>query len=127
MQQNPEPLWTPAAEFAEDSNLSHYIKWLSDSKGTDLNDYQDLWEWSVRNIPEFWSGLLEYFNIEYSGEYQQVLQGEAMPGINWPTEPEREKIEEFHRQLNELKEWLLEEPDFSRALLGHPWSFFSKL
>lgn len=56
-----------------------------------------------------------------------VKEGNLCPHADFvyfttPTEPEQEKIDEFHRQLNELKEWLLDEPDFARALLGHPWA-----
>ena len=38
-----------------------------------------------------------------------------------PSESEKEIIRAFRQQLAELKEWLLESSDFSRALLGHPW------
>ena len=38
-----------------------------------------------------------------------------------PSEPERQKIQTFRRQVKELKEWLLGSKEFSRALLGHPW------
>jgi superfamily II DNA or RNA helicase len=55
-----------------------------------------------------------------------VKEGNLCPHADFvyfslPTEPEREKIRTFRRQLAELKEWLLESKDFSRSLLGHPW------
>lgn len=55
-----------------------------------------------------------------------VKEGNLCPHADFvyfstPTEPEREKFDEFHRQLGDLKEWLLAAPEFSRALLGHPW------
>jgi len=38
-----------------------------------------------------------------------------------PSEPEQKKIRTFRRQVKEIKEWLLDSRDFSRALLGHTW------
>ncbi len=38
-----------------------------------------------------------------------------------PSEEEERSIRLFRRQVEELKEWLLESEELSRALLGHPW------
>jgi acetoacetyl-CoA synthetase len=78
---HPQPLWQPSQLFRENSNLSHYLKWLSE-RGKKFNAYQDLHAWSVANIAEFWEGLLSYFNVQYSGDYRQVVQGK-MPRAKW--------------------------------------------
>jgi acetoacetyl-CoA synthetase len=77
----PQPLWQPSQSFRENSNLSHYQKWLLET-GKKFNSYQELHAWSVTNMAEFWAGLLSYFNVQYSFGYQHVVQGK-MPKAKW--------------------------------------------
>ncbi len=80
---NPKILWQPSNEFIENSHIFHFLKWLKEEKGFNFAGYNELWEWSVNEYRDFWEILLEYFSIDYSGEYQYVTHGEEMPQIEW--------------------------------------------
>jgi acetoacetyl-CoA synthetase len=77
----PQPLWLPSQSFREHSNLHQYMQWLA-AKGKTFTTYLELHAWSVANMAEFWEGLLSYFNVSYSSEYQHVVQGK-MPRTQW--------------------------------------------
>jgi acetoacetyl-CoA synthetase len=74
-------LWEPGSAFKENSNLEHFIKWLG-KKGIQKQSYPELLQWSTDNLDKFWELQLEYFQIQYSGEYNHVMQGQ-MPEVKW--------------------------------------------
>ena len=76
-------LWTPSADFAGDSNLNQYMRWLSETRNLDFSNYGDLWKWSVDNIDGFWESCLEYFEIQFDGNFEKVLWPDQMPGAGW--------------------------------------------
>ena len=47
------------------------------------NDYSVLWKWSADNASEFWENLLDYFDIQYDGEYSEIITGTKMPHVKW--------------------------------------------
>jgi len=57
IEDTPKLLWSPSEDFQQDSNLTHYIKWLSNIKDLHFKDYQSLWEWSTNSIEDFWESL----------------------------------------------------------------------
>ena len=78
-----KPIWTPSASYQADTNLTHYLQWLKETKQLDFTDYHSLWRWSVQELSDFWSSLWEYFNIISEGAYDHVLQGDHMPHYKW--------------------------------------------
>jgi acetoacetyl-CoA synthetase len=78
-----ELLWTPRPEFAEASNLTRYMRWLKQTRGTDYADYDALWRWSVTDIEGFWASIWEYFQVMSEQPYLRVLDQRAMPGGKW--------------------------------------------
>jgi acetoacetyl-CoA synthetase len=76
-------LWEPSAAFRERSELARYVRWLAAHKSLSFSGYHDLWEWSVRDIEEFWASLWEFLEIRASSPHQSVLAERAMPGARW--------------------------------------------
>lgn len=37
-----------------------------------INEYEELWRWSVKNISSFWEEVWEYCDIIHSRRYQSV-------------------------------------------------------
>jgi acetoacetyl-CoA synthetase len=60
-----------------------YQQWLRDSRGLSFDSYQDLWEWSVRDLPAFWQSIWDYFELASPTPHRQVLAQPAMPGARW--------------------------------------------
>ncbi len=76
-------LWEPSDEFKNNSNMKRYMDWLKSSKGLDLKDYQQLWEWSVENLEDFWESIWNFYSIKASKGYERVLEKREMPKAKW--------------------------------------------
>ena len=77
------PIWRPAPEAIEASELTRYQRWLDVTHGRTFADYQALWEWSTTDLEGFWGSLWEYFEITASVPYERVLGNRSMPGAEW--------------------------------------------
>lgn len=77
-------LWQPTKEFTESSNMFDYARFLKREKGLELNNYQELWQWSVNHISEFWESIWQYYQVMHNGAYQYPLQKSAeMMDAKW--------------------------------------------
>lgn len=65
----------------QQANLTDYVHWLR-QRGHAFATYEDLWQWSVTDLSEFWRSILDYFQVQYSGTARQVLSG-SMPDCVW--------------------------------------------
>jgi acetoacetyl-CoA synthetase len=81
--EQPAPLWQPTEESVERSNLTRYAGWLADERGVPSYDYQELWDWSVQNIEEFWASIWDFFEVKAAEPYERVLSSREMPGAEW--------------------------------------------
>lgn len=76
-------LWEPAPEVIENANLTRYRRWLADRRGLHLDDYDELWRWSVTALEDFWASLFEYFEVRHTGAWRTPLAARTMPGAEW--------------------------------------------
>ncbi len=76
-------LWKPTQESIEKANLTRYRKWLSQNLSLHFDTYDELWQWSVDHIDDFWKSLWNYFKILAEGDYVAVRSSDQMPGIHW--------------------------------------------
>ena len=79
----PEVLWRPSQEFVDRSNLIHYLGWLRSEKGLYFQTYDEVWQWSVQNLADFWESIWQYFHIKSYTPYKQVLSADPMPDTRW--------------------------------------------
>src|SRR5579883_1872866 len=77
------PLWEPSEELKRDANVTHYMQWLAREKGLHFQTREELWEWSVNRLEDFWASIWQYFQIQSSQPYTAVLEGDSMPGVSW--------------------------------------------
>src|SRR4051794_21809170 len=78
-----ELLWEPSAESVERSQMARYMRWLTAEHGLEFDDYETLWRWSATEIEDFWASIWDFFRVETSAPYSQVLHDHAMPGADW--------------------------------------------
>jgi acetoacetyl-CoA synthetase len=79
-----ELLWTPSPESVERSNMTRYARWLSSERGFDFGgDYGQLRRWSVEELEEFWASIWDFFEVNPSTPYTEVLAERKMPGARW--------------------------------------------
>lgn len=77
------PLWIPSQERKDNSNMSAFIKYVKSNFNIHINNYDDLYKWSVKDIPNFWKSIWEYGNIKYSRKYDSILSGNEMMDTKW--------------------------------------------
>jgi acetoacetyl-CoA synthetase len=92
-----EKLWEPSAEAIERSQMTRYMRWLTSERGIDAGDYHALWNWSVTELEDFWASIWDYFEVESSGDYAQVLAERKMPGARWFEGPKLNYAEHIFR------------------------------
>lgn len=78
---DPKILWQPSQSFQDSSNLTSFMNWLSE-RNRHFKNYYELHQWSIDHIEDFWSLLLPYFDIQFSGSFNRVLEGK-MPSTKW--------------------------------------------
>jgi len=81
--QAPKLLWQPSKKVKSNSNLTNYINWLKENSIIRPQNYDELWEWSVNNIEDFWGSIWNFFSIQSTTEPTQVLSTHAMPKTIW--------------------------------------------
>ncbi|MCP3870493.1 MAG: acetoacetate--CoA ligase [Gammaproteobacteria bacterium] len=80
---HPSPLWQPTARQIADTHLSIFMKEASRCAGRPFETYDELWKWSVEDIPAFWSLVWDYCGIiGHKGE-SIVEHLDQMPGARW--------------------------------------------
>jgi acetoacetyl-CoA synthetase len=78
-----ELLWTPSPEKVAQANLTRFLAFVNREHGLSLQGYDDLYEWSVREIPAFWEAMWRFADIRHSAPYEAVLEDPVMPGARW--------------------------------------------
>jgi acetoacetyl-CoA synthetase len=76
-------LWKPSDHLKRNSTLARYMRWLERRQGRTFGDYQQLWAWSVADIEGFWASIWDFFGVEASRSYTDVLPERTMPGARW--------------------------------------------
>ncbi|MGW0046068.1 acetoacetate--CoA ligase [Nocardia cyriacigeorgica] len=76
-----QPQWVPTDREIAEAKITDFARFVTARTGVPTPDYSALWQWSVRDLPDFWHALWDYFDLgEIAGE---VLAEESMPGARW--------------------------------------------
>ena len=77
-------MWKPSPERAASSQMNRFRKMVNSKYGENLTNYSDLYEWSVRETPDFWEAMWEFSDPLVSQGYNQIVDDIAkMPGARW--------------------------------------------
>jgi acetoacetyl-CoA synthetase len=79
----PPIVWTPSEERIASAAITHYRVWVNDTRGLRLEEYHDLWQWSVDEPEAFWESIWQFFEVHASAPYERVLTRREMPGAEW--------------------------------------------
>ena len=80
---NKELLWQPTDQMKSGSRINHFIDWLKMNRNLHFRDYDELWNWSTIKYQDFWHSLLEYFDVKYDGNFENVCTGRNMWETEW--------------------------------------------
>ncbi len=76
-------LWTPSAERVSKSNLTAFTRYTEELLGRKISSYQELYDWSVTDIEEFWKSIWILSGLIHSKPYNRILSGKGMFGTKW--------------------------------------------
>ena len=77
-------LWQPTAEQMENANMIRFIRFVNERCGKSFSNYDDLWDWSVSAIPDFWAALWDFADVIHSRSYDRVVDDpDKLPGAEW--------------------------------------------
>jgi acetoacetyl-CoA synthetase len=67
--------------------MAQYQAWLTEHHGLTFGRYDDLWHWSVTDLPAFWQSIWDHFDLQSPKPHSAVLalpeSGLRMPGAQW--------------------------------------------
>jgi acetoacetyl-CoA synthetase len=76
-------LWSPPADIRQHSQIGAYLGWLEREHDLTFEGYQDLWQWSVEDLPAFWGSVWDWADLGPPVDPGRVLTDRSMPGATW--------------------------------------------
>jgi|Deesub1362A_J573_1020465.scaffolds.fasta_scaffold00367_19 acetoacetyl-CoA synthetase len=77
-------LWKPSEERIEKANMTRFIEFVNKKYDLRISSYNQLYNWSVENIPDFWDAMWEFGGIIASQGYDKVVDDlSRFPGAKW--------------------------------------------
>ncbi|MBW1786771.1 MAG: acetoacetate--CoA ligase [Deltaproteobacteria bacterium] len=77
-------LWTPSEERIKSSNMYRFMGFINKTYNRDFKTYDTLYQWSIDNIPDFWTAMWEFADIKASRPFDRVVDDVGkLPGAEW--------------------------------------------
>ena len=71
-------LWKPDEDTYANSAIKNFADTIAKNCGIQINEYEDLWQWSINEKEKFWSTLLQFLGIRYSGNIDPVVTNDEL-------------------------------------------------
>ncbi|MBV9274304.1 MAG: acetoacetate--CoA ligase, partial [Verrucomicrobia bacterium] len=78
-----EVLWRPDLRLLETCNLKRYLQFLEDKHRLRFQNYQDLYNWSITDLENFWRSIAEFFEVRFHSAAERVLLGQESHNAHW--------------------------------------------
>lgn len=70
--------------MVENSQMQAFMDHVNNKYGLNFDNYQDLHQWSIENIADFWGTFFNFSDILYSKNFNMVVDDKSkMPGAKW--------------------------------------------
>ncbi|MEQ5774286.1 acetoacetate--CoA ligase [Thalassospira sp. NFXS8] len=74
-------LWQPGPERIKNANVTRFREWINGRNDVQLENFVELYDWSVREMEKFWPELIEYAGLKAQSWGDVVLENpNKMPG-----------------------------------------------
>ncbi|MBT3203733.1 MAG: acetoacetate--CoA ligase [Gammaproteobacteria bacterium] len=77
------PLWSPDKKQLEQANLTRFIKYVEESTGKKITDYETLYQWSIDEKESFWSLLWDFCEIIGHKGDLVLVNGDDIEKATW--------------------------------------------
>ena len=75
-------LWKP--QNCEKTQMMEFLNRINDLYSLKMKSYEELHQWSIQNIPDFWQEIWNCSNVIYSKNYTKIVENvHKMPGAEW--------------------------------------------
>ena len=79
-----KPLWVPSENKVKNANITRFIQFVNKKYGKQFKTFDDLFQWSVDSIPDFWGAVWDFTEIKASKKYDQIVDDlKKFPGAKW--------------------------------------------
>jgi len=77
-------LWQPSEEQKKQANMAKFISYVNEKYALKVDSYDELYDWSIKNIPDFWATMWKFGQIKASCKYDEVVDNlTKFPGARW--------------------------------------------
>lgn len=76
-------LWTPSVDRIKYSEMTAFMQSMNREHKLQMENYQDLHQFSITHKDLFWKSLINYFGVNYSGALDPVLLEEGFSNYTW--------------------------------------------
>ena len=77
-------LWQPSEERIKNTNIYRFMNLINERFNQNFTEYAALYDWSIRNIPDFWATMWEFGDVKASRPYDEVVDDvNKLPGAKW--------------------------------------------
>ncbi|MCP4616295.1 MAG: acetoacetate--CoA ligase [Bradyrhizobium sp.] len=63
--------------------IALYRQWLADTRGLKFSSFEEMRQWSVRDVDTYWQSIWDYFELQSPTPHSAVLAQRKMPGAVW--------------------------------------------
>lgn len=77
-----EILWRPGSEKIKNSEITRFQKFVN----LEGRDYKSLHDYSVKNKNDFWTKLIEFYDVKFSGSLNPALLEDSFDNYTWFSE-----------------------------------------
>ena len=79
-------LWKPSEEQKRNANMAKFMDFVNKRYGQNFRSYNELYDWSINKIPDFWASVWDFTGIKASKGYERVVDDLGrFPGAKWFT------------------------------------------
>ncbi|MET9198833.1 acetoacetate--CoA ligase [Gordonia sp. NPDC003585] len=78
-----EAIWTPDVAASAVSQLARFTSRVEKRTGERYPTYRELWRWSVDHPADFWTAVVDHFDVLIDDAPANVLPDRTMPGARW--------------------------------------------
>jgi acetoacetyl-CoA synthetase len=79
-----ELLWQPTEAQIRATNMYRFMEVVNERFNTSFDNYNDLHQWSVEHLADFWATVWDFVQIQASTPFEQVIDDPGrMPGAQW--------------------------------------------
>lgn len=79
-----QALWRPSPDVIEKANMTRFARFVSSKHSLNFDSYQQLYNWSIENIPQFWECFWDFADPVASRGFDLVVDDlNKFPGAKW--------------------------------------------